>query len=340
MPELNILSHPTTAYFLTLGLFMLMALFAFTSWIATGRSFTPLDWIIVLLAVLLPASEWAVTFTHWLIELVKRPLPLLKYDFSRGIPFEATTLVVIPVIWSTVKEVQSLVSRLELHYLANRDANLHFGLLVDLTDSKEEVSPKDEELNEAARTGIEALNRTYSTPGGSTFNLFLRRRIWNESERVWMGWERKRGALVELVELIKGKTDTTCQLVVGDPGILPHIRYIITLDADTQLPMESARRMVGAMHLPYNRPVLNETRTRVVEGYGVLQPCISVSHRSAPSFPVRVPLPADPGSIRIPLRYPDPYQDGLGQGFSLARASSMWIPLPRSCASASRKTES
>ena len=115
---------------------MLLALVGFTAWIEAGRTVTSLDWIIVLLAVLLPASEWAVTFTHWFIEFVKRPQPLLKYDFSRGIPFEAATLVVIPVIWSTVKEVQSMVSRLELHYLANRDANLHLGLLVDLTDAK------------------------------------------------------------------------------------------------------------------------------------------------------------------------------------------------------------
>ena len=220
MPELNILAI-NPAFFLTLGIFMLLALFGFTAWIAAGRTVTSLDWIIVLLAVLLPASEWAVTFTHWFIEFVKRPQPLLKYDFSRGIPFEATTLVVIPVIWSTVKEVQSW-SAAELHYLANGDASLHLGLLVDLTDAKEEVSARDSELNEAARTGIESLNRTYSTPGGSTFNLFQRHRTWNESEGVWMGWERKRGALVELVELIKGKTDTTCRLVVGDSGFTAH----------------------------------------------------------------------------------------------------------------------
>ncbi|MGI6513148.1 MAG: GH36-type glycosyl hydrolase domain-containing protein [Syntrophomonadales bacterium] len=314
MPELHVLSHPTAAYFLTLGIFMLLALFGFTAWIAAGRTVTSLDWIIVLLAVLLPASEWAVTFTHWFIEFVKRPQPLLKYDFSRGIPFEAATLVVIPVIWSTVKEVQSMVSRLELHYLANRDANLHLGLLVDLTDAKEEVSARDSELNEAARTGIESLNRTYSTPGGSTFNLFQRHRTWNESEGVWMGWERKRGALVELVELIKGKTDTTCRLVVGDPGILAHIRYIITLDADTQLPLESARRMIGAMHLPYNRPVLNEAKTCVIEGYGVLQPCISISHRSALRSRFASLYSADPGIDPYTFAVSDPYQDGLGQG--------------------------
>ncbi|MGE5543365.1 MAG: glucoamylase family protein, partial [Bacillota bacterium] len=314
LPELHVSSHPTGSYFLTLTLFLLVALFGFAGWITGGENTTAVQWIIILLAVLLPASEWAVTATHWLIECVKQPQPLLKYDFSRGIPPEATTLVVIPVIWSTVKEVQSLVSRLELHYLANRDANLHFALLVDLTDSSEEVSAKDHEVNEAAKASIEALNRTYSTSGGSTFNLFQRRRIWNESEGIWMGWERKRGALVELVELLKGKTDTTCDLVVGDAAILPQIRYVITLDADTQLPLESARRMVGAMHLPYNRPVLNKSRTRVIEGYGVMQPCISISHKSALRSRFASLYSADPGIDPYTFAVSDPYQDGLGQG--------------------------
>lgn len=314
LPELHVSSHPTGSYFLTLALFLLVALFGFAGWIMGGNTITAFQWTVILLAALLPASEWAVTATHWVIECVKQPQPLLKYDFSRGIPPEATTMVVIPVIWSTVKEVQSLVSRLELHYLANRDANLHFAILVDLTDSKEESPAKDHEVNRVARASIEALNRTYSTQGTTTFNLFQRRRTWNESEGVWMGWERKRGALVEMVELMKGKTDTTCDLVVGDPGILSYIRYVITLDADTQLPMESARRMVGAMHLPYNRPVLNKTRSRVIEGYGVLQPCISISHRSALRSRFASLYSADPGIDPYTFAVSDPYQDGLGQG--------------------------
>jgi len=314
LPELHVSSHATGSYFLTLSLFLIVALFGFAGWITGGKTITAFQWTVILLAVLLPASEWAVTATHWVIECVKRPQPLLKYDFSRGIPPDATTMVVIPVIWSTVKEIQSLVSRLELHYLANRDANLHFALLVDLTDSNEEAPARDHELNKAARASIEALNRTYSTPGGSTFNLFQRRRTWNESEGVWMGWERKRGALVELVELLKGKTDTTCELVAGDPGIMSQIRYVITLDADTQLPLESARRMVGAMHLPYNRPVLNKTRTRVIEGYGVMQPCISISHKSALRSRFASLYSADPGIDPYTFAVSDPYQDGLGQG--------------------------
>lgn len=314
LPQIFFFRNATSMYFLILIGFFTLALSAFAIWIAGGRNLTSTQWIIVLIALLLPASQWAVTVAHWLIEFIRRPQPLLKYDFSQGIPPEASTMVVIPVIWSTTKEVQALASRLELHYLANRDASLYFALLVDLTDSSEEISANDAALIEAAQASIKSLNQTYSPPGESTFNLFQRRRSWNQSEGVWMGWERKRGALVELVEILKGRTDTTCDLMVGDSSILPNIRYVITLDADTQLPLESARRMIGAMHLPYNRPRLNRARTRVIEGYGVLQPCISISHSSALRSRFASLFSADPGIDPYTFAVSDPYQDGLGQG--------------------------
>ncbi len=187
-------------------------------------------------------------------------------------------MVVIPVIWSTVEQVHEMADRLELHYLANRDSNIHFALLGDFVDADAESLPQDAAILEAARTSIEKLNRTYSHTGGnSTFHLFQRRRLWNPSEGVWMGWERKRGKLVEFVELLQGQANTTYDFVVGDSSVLPSIRYIITLDADTQLPIGSAQRMIGTLHLPYNQPRLNRSRTRVVEGYGVLQPRIGIS---------------------------------------------------------------
>ena len=128
-----------------------------------------------------------------------------------------------------------------------------------------------------------------------------------------MGWERKRGKLVEFVELLKGSTQTSYCVRVGDQAILPQVRYIITLDADTQLPIGSAQRMIGTMHLPYNRPRLNHTRTRVVEGYGVLQPRIGVSHESA----MRSRLAyfwSNPGLDPYAFAASDPYQDALEQG--------------------------
>ncbi len=296
-----------------IGLFVFVLL-GFAGWIGGHVNYTSAQWGAILLALLFPASEWAVTGLHWLIEFSMPPRMLLRYDFSHGIPEEAATMVVIPTIWSTAKEVKELTDRLELHYLANRDPNIHFALLGDFVDASTESIPEDSDVLEAARTSIESLNKTYSRSDGTTFHLFQRRRLWNPSEGVWMGWERKRGKLVEFVELLKGRKDTSYEFVVGDSTVLSRIRYIITLDADTMLPIGSAQRMIGTLHLPYNRPRLNETQTRVVEGYGVLQPRISISHESAERSRFASLWSGETGIDPYAFAVSDPYQDGLGQG--------------------------
>lgn len=313
-PEKRIIRRDTVTYFTWLAGLFVLALLGFAEWIGGDTSYPSAQWGAILLALLFPASEWAVTALHRLIEFAKPPRTLLRYDFSRGIPEEAATMVVIPTIWSTAKEVKELTDRLELHYLANRDPNIHFALLGDFVDASTESIPEDADVLTAARQRIESLNKTYSQPDGTTFHLFQRRRLWNPSEGVWMGWERKRGKLVEFVELLKGRKDTSYEFVVGDSTVLSRIRYIITLDADTMLPIGSAQRMIGTMHLPYNRPRLNDTRTRVVEGYGVLQPRIGISHESAVRSRFASLWSGETGIDPYAFAVSDPYQDGLGQG--------------------------
>jgi cyclic beta-1,2-glucan synthetase len=314
LPKIRILRRASGTYFTLLAGLFAAFLLVFAVWVRGGVLLTPYEWMVILLLLLLPASEWAVTVTHWLIECVRRPQPLLRYDFSDGVPVEATTLVVIPVIWSTVEEVQEMADRLELHYLSTRDPHVHFALLGDFTDAQAERAIGDTAILAAATASIDELNRTYSGAGGSTFHLFQRRRLWNPSEEVWMGWERKRGKLVEFVELLKGREDTTYDHVVGDAAILPGVRYIITLDADTQLPMGSAQRMIGTLHLPYNQPRLNRTGTRVMEGYGILQPRIGISHEAALCSRWAYLWSSDPGVDPYAFAVSDPYQDALGQG--------------------------
>ncbi|GGF95066.1 glycosyl transferase [Paenibacillus abyssi] len=311
MPEAGILRRATGTYFNLIAVAFVLFLTGFALWTGTGEGLLPLEWMLALLVLAPLAMEWAIAGAHWLIECVKRPLPLLRYDFSRQVPAEAASMVVIPVIWSTVEQVREMVEKLELHYLANRDANIHFALLSDFTDAKEEKQAKDQGIIDAARAGIEALNKAYP---GSTFHLFQRRRLWNPSEGVWMGWERKRGKLVEFVELLKGSRETTYNAIASDSSILSSIRYVITLDADTQLPLGSAQRMIGTLHLPYNHPRLNDTKTRVVEGYGVLQPRIGMSHESALRSRLAYLWSSDPGVDPYAFAVSDPYQDGVGQG--------------------------
>ncbi|TDF95937.1 GH36-type glycosyl hydrolase domain-containing protein [Paenibacillus piri] len=313
LPEAGVLQRTSSAYFtMLMGLFLL-AIIAAGLWIGGGNGYTAAGWVAVVLALAFPASEWVITWLHFAIERVFRPRPLLRYDFSDGVPSEAATMVVIPVIWSTPEEAEELTDRLEIHYLANRDSNIHYALLGDYTDAAEEKRPEDEALMAFAKARIDELNRKYSASGETTFHLYQRRRQWNACEDVFMGWERKRGKLVEFVELLKGSKETSYDFMIGDTGVLPRIRYIITLDADTQLPLGSAQRMIGTMHLPYNRPRLNETRTRVVEGYGVLQPRIGISHESAMRSRLAY-LWSEPGLDPYAFAASDPYQDAMDQG--------------------------
>lgn len=306
--------HSTSTYFTLLSGIFLCFLIGFMMWMNYGAIYSPVVWAGLLILLAVPASEWAVHLVHWLIERFTRPRPLLRYDFSSGIPADAATLVVIPVIWSTPEEARESANRLEIHYLANRESNLHFALAGDFVDAEQEHLPSDREILAAAEASISALNDKYSRPGEAVFHLFHRSRRWNSSERIWMGWERKRGKLVELVELLRGKTDTSYDYLYGDLKSLSPIRYMITLDEDTQLPMGSAQRMIGTLHLPYNRPRLNAEGTRVVEGYGVLQPRIAIGHEASMRSRLAYLLSGEPGIDPYVFAASDPYQDAMGKG--------------------------
>lgn len=311
LPEMPVLKRATGTYFNALVSFFVVGMVAFVWWIGSQTSMGWLGWAGGIVAAALPVSEWAVTALHWGIERVRKPVRLLRYDFASGIPEDAATIVVIPVIWSTPEEVKHISERLELHYLANRDEQLHFAMLGDYKDAKTEHLPEDEQVIATAKAEIARLKSTY--PDGS-FYLFQRNRRWNPSEERWMGWERKRGKLVEFVEMLKGSNETSFASEFSDVNHLKHLKYIITLDADTQLPLESAHRMIGAIHLPYNRPRLNKQRTRVVEGYGVLQPRMSITHAASQQSRFAALCSSDPGFDPYTFAACDPYQDGLGEG--------------------------
>ncbi|MDF2934945.1 MAG: glycosyltransferase, partial [Paenibacillaceae bacterium] len=312
LPEAAIKSRATGLYLQLMVLAFAAALALASLWI--GRSAGTLSlggWVAVVLLAALPASEYAVTALHWLIERVKTPTRLLRYDFSKGVPEEAATMVVIPVIWSSPEDAVATAERMELHYLANRDPNIRFAILSDFRDADKERLPQDEKVLKQAAGEIEKLNSRYPD---TTFHLFHRSRQWNEAEQVWMGWERKRGKLVEFVRLLKGGASTSFSTIAGDSSVLSRIRYIITLDADTRLPLESGRRMIGAIHLPYNRPRLNASGTRVAEGHGVLQPRIGMTYESARKSRLASIWSAEPGLDPYAFAVSDPYQDAMGQG--------------------------
>lgn len=235
--------------------------------------------ILALFLGLLPSCATAVDLVNWLVGQVVHPHTLPKLDLQKGIPVEFSTLVVIPTLLKNENELQSLLGQLESHFIGNRDPNLHFALLTDFPDAPQKEMPGESEFMERAVEGIKRLNQRHGTPAYQPFFLFHRERIWNPGEDCWMGWERKRGKLEEFNHLLTHDLDisgTSFILQIGDLGVLPGIKYIITVDADTVLPRETARRLIGTLGHPLNQAEFAPGTNRVIAGYTVLQPRLQV----------------------------------------------------------------
>jgi cyclic beta-1,2-glucan synthetase len=233
--------------------------------------------IIISLLAVLCSSNLAVTLINWLATLFIKPNLLPRMDFTSGIPPIFRSLVVVPAMLTTKVELDILVEALEVYFLANRDENLHFSLLTDFCDANTEKIQEDEPLLLFAKQKIEGLNRKYDSDDNSIFFLFHRPRKWNTHDKIWMGYERKRGKLTDLNALLRGQNKESFSEIVGKETIFSSIKYIITIDADTQLPRDAARKMIAAMAHPLNRPFYNEKKQRVTDGYGILQPRVALS---------------------------------------------------------------
>jgi cellobiose phosphorylase len=285
------------------------------------------EWVFLPLGIitLLVASQLALALVNWLATLLVTPHPLPRLDFSAGIPPQSRTLVVVPTMLTSAASVEDLVEALEVRFLANRDECLHFGLLTDLLDAHQESLPEDGPLVLLAQTRIDELNEKYGGAEGRTrddiFFLFHRVRQWNPQEQLWMGYERKRGKLADLNALLRsgarGVSDGAndgFSLVVGNISILSGVKYVITLDTDTQLPRDAARQFVGAMAHPLNRPRYDAAKRRVTEGYGILQPCVAVSLPGTNRSHYARLYGGEPGIDPYTRAVSDVYQDVFGEG--------------------------
>jgi len=268
-------SQPLLSYLIGVLLVVTGVTAAFLTWSA-WRSVELTSLCVLAVPFLMCAAQLSIAVVNWLATLLAEPRPLPRMDFTGGIPPEHRTMVVVPTMLSSTNVVAELLEGLEVRYLANRDTNLHFALLTDFADSAQEVQPSDEELLRLAREGVWQLNQKYESDRSDIFYLAHRPRRWNAREGVWMGYERKRGKLLQFNSLLRGGPSQFSE-IVGDPSVLSRVRYVITLDTDTELPPESARELVGAMAHTLNRPVFDPKRGRIVAGYGILQPRVGVS---------------------------------------------------------------
>lgn len=304
--------YPLFFYLLVVLLIAGSVTAAFLNWLS-GRGVQAIPLCLLAIPTLMGTMHVGVGVANWLATLLVQPRPLPRLDFRDGIPPAHRTMVVVPTMLSNPESIQRLLDGLEVRYLANRDDNLHFALLTDFEDAPQEVMAPDELLVRLAREGIEQLNQKYASHRPDIFFLHHRPRRWNAQEGVWMGYERKRGKLAEFNALLRGAMGRFDQ-IIGDVTVLPQVRYVITLDTDTQLPRDSAREMVGTMAHPLNRPVFDPRRRRVVAGYGILQPRVGVSLPSARcSWFVRL-FAGDPGIDPYTCVVSDVYQDLFGEG--------------------------
>jgi cyclic beta-1,2-glucan synthetase len=264
--------------------------------------------------LLLPAAQGTVDLFNNIVTSLFRAQMLPKLDFSNCIPAEFATLVAVPTLLMNERQVTELVEDLEVRFLANPDPNLHFALLTDLPDSITRPREKDSDpLVILARRLINDLNVRYRGEHYGSFFLLHRHRIYNARQGVWMGWERKRGKLLDLNRYLQGGFDAF-PVKVGDLDVLSHVRYIVTLDSDTQLPHGTAARLVGAIAHPLNRAVIDPKLHIVTEGYGILQPRVGVSVSSAARSRLASIYSGQTGFDIYARAVSDAYQDLYGEG--------------------------
>ena len=226
-----------------------------------------------------PASDIAFGLVNRFIVQDLPPRHLPRLDLKGGVPESLSTFVVVPTLFVSEAGVKEQIDQLEIRYLSNPDGHVRFALLSDWADAEQETLPDDAPLLTIAVTGVAALNAKY---GQDRFFVFHRKRLWNSREGKWMGWERKRGKLHEFNRLLRGAADTSFLPVDGKPPAAPPgVCYVITLDADTKLPMGAVSQLVGVAAHPLNQPVFDPVTQCVVDGYGILQP------RVTPTLPLR-----------------------------------------------------
>ncbi len=313
------LRHATAVYLGGLAALTMLVLVLLVSLMYRAGAGWP-SLLLTILLGLIPASDLALSVLNWDVTHFFSPRLLPRMETVKGIPADACTMVVVPTIFSSETVVDDLVEKLEVHYLANQDPNIYFGLLGDFKDSDRESDDEDATLLAAAKSGIAKLNQKYGkdaeTNGQANdrFHLFHRRRQWNAGERKWIGWERKRGKLEEFNRLLRGADDTSFIATSADQDLLRRTRFVLTLDSDTQLPRDVARKLVGAAAHPLNRPIIDSTTQRVTRGYGILQPRVSISLASASRSRFARIFSGNTGIDPYTTAVSDVYQDLFSEG--------------------------
>ena len=286
--------------------FTLTSLISYSAYCAAGI----FSGILVFLLTMIPISDIVLNITNYATMRISKPSTILRLDFSKNIPEDRATFVVISALLSNADSTKQLAKQLELYYLANRSDNLYFGILSDFADADSKKMPDDNAIFTAAEQEIKDINKKY----GNKFFLFNRERVFDKHSRRYMGYERKRGAILEFARLLRGERNTNFQKNIGDFTKVPHIKYVVTLDSDTQPQIGTITELIGAMSHPLNKPKYNEDLNRVESGYGLMQPRINVDICSASSSKFAQIFAGQGGIDTYSGAISDIYQDVFGEG--------------------------
>ena len=262
----------------------------------------------------LPASAVAVSIVNWLVVQTIPPRVLPRLNFQDGIPLEFSVMVVVPSLLKNESELEALLHQLENHHLGNTDPNIRFALLTDFVDAPQKELPGETDLIQKAIDGIEQLNLHSGSEGQDLFYLFHRERSWNPGEGCWMGWERKRGKLVEFNGLLNGRGGSGFSIQCGDLSVLSAIRYVVTLDADTVMPRDCVRQLAGILAHPLNQAEFDPETGVLIDGYTVIQPRVQVRPNVANRSTFTRVYSGDMTLDLYTRAISDVYQDLFGEG--------------------------
>ena len=271
--------------------------------------------ILSFVLILIPVSEIVIQVVQYILNKIVKPKLIPKIDLSNGIDEENRTIVVIPTILKSKEKVKELMRKLEVYYIANKSENLYFALLGDCSQSKNKDEKFDNQVVEEGLKQVQFLNEKYNKKDNPIFFFIYRNRIWNSKENSYLGWERKRGLLNEFNEYILGQKNNTFKVNTFEENCkIENLKYVITLDADTDLILESAFQLVGAMAHILNKPIIDEKKNIVVDGYGIIQPRVGINLDISYKNLFTKIFAGSGGIDSYTNAISDTYQDNFGEG--------------------------
>lgn len=296
----------------TLGLPVIFALIIFAYIISSTKNI----FLAILLGIVsyIPLIEIVIKIVNTILSKVAKPKLIPKLDFLEGVPKEYATIVVIPTIVDNKKKVKKLAKKLEVYYLANKSPNMYFAILGDCSASDKKEREEDKLVIETLQREINKLNQKYLNSEFPLFHFVYRKRMWNDKEKAYLGWERKRGLLNQFNEYLLGNSKNEFRVNSLENLNIPNIKYIITLDSDTNLVLNSGLELIGAMAHILNKPELDEEKNIVVNGYGIMQPRVGINLEDGNKSLFTKIFAGLPGTDAYANAISDVYQDNFNEG--------------------------